>query len=128
METKAAKKRRLIEEENERNGRGRDRFSDLPNEISNHIFSFLPMKSIAQVSFTSKRWRSLWDSFPILDFSEVCPFTSQVFQKKSFGQIFYHQMSAMRSATSNKFRTRTWVFVFSCERCGRSLLASNFVP
>ncbi|CAB4304772.1 unnamed protein product [Prunus armeniaca] len=100
METKAAKKRRLIEEENERNGRGRDRFSDLPNEISNHIFSFLPMKSIAQVSFTSKRWRSLWDSFPILDFSEVCPFTSQVFQKKSFGQIFYHQMSAMRFISS----------------------------
>ncbi|ONI18579.1 hypothetical protein PRUPE_3G224600, partial [Prunus persica] len=77
METKAAKKRRLIEEENERNGRGRDRFSDLPKEISNHIFSFLPMKAIAQVSFTLKRWRSLWDSFPILDFSEVCPFTSQ---------------------------------------------------
>ncbi|XP_021811229.1 putative F-box/FBD/LRR-repeat protein At4g03220 [Prunus avium] len=100
METKAAKKRRLIEEENERNGRGRDRFSDLPNEISNHIFSFLPMKSIAQVSFTSKRWRSLWDSFPILDFSEVCPFTSQVFQKKSVGQIFDHQMSAMRFISS----------------------------
>ncbi|VVA35913.1 PREDICTED: putative [Prunus dulcis] len=77
METKAAKKIRLVEEENERNGRGRDRFSDLPNEISNRTFSFLPMKAIAEVSFTSKRWRSLWDSFPILDFSEVCPFTSQ---------------------------------------------------
>ncbi|BBH00046.1 Protein with RNI-like/FBD-like domains [Prunus dulcis] len=66
----SCKKRRLIEEENKRNGRRRDRFSDLPDEISHHILSFLPMKSIAQVSATSKRWRSLWASFPILDFSE----------------------------------------------------------
>ncbi|KAL6287448.1 hypothetical protein ACE6H2_011838 [Prunus campanulata] len=100
METRAAKKRRLIEEENKRNGRRRDRFSDLPDEISHHILSFLPMKSIAQVSATSKRWRSLWASFPILDFSEVCPLTFPFFQNKSVGQIYDQQLKVVRFISS----------------------------
>ncbi|KAL6287447.1 hypothetical protein ACE6H2_011837 [Prunus campanulata] len=71
METRAAKKRRLIEEENKRNGRGRDRLSDLPDDIAHHILSFLPTKSVARTSALSQKWRYLWASFPILDFSEL---------------------------------------------------------
>ncbi|XP_008230170.1 PREDICTED: putative F-box/FBD/LRR-repeat protein At4g03220 [Prunus mume] len=68
METRAAKKRRLIEEENKPNGRGRDRLSDLPDDIAHHILSFLPTKSIARTSALSQKWRY---SFPILDFYEL---------------------------------------------------------
>ncbi|CAB4304770.1 unnamed protein product [Prunus armeniaca] len=70
METRAAKKRRLIEEENKPNGRGRDR-SDLPDDIAHHILSFLPTKSVARTSALSQKWRYLWASFPILDFYEL---------------------------------------------------------
>ncbi|KAH0984187.1 hypothetical protein GBA52_011364 [Prunus armeniaca] len=71
METRAAKKRRLIEEENKPNGRGRDRLSDLPDDIAHHILSFLPTKSVARTSALSQKWRYLWASFPILDFYEL---------------------------------------------------------
>ncbi|CAB4274295.1 unnamed protein product [Prunus armeniaca] len=73
METRAAKKRRLIEEENKRNiGGGRDRLSDLPDDIAHRLLSFLPTtKSVARTSVLSKRWRYLWACFPILNFSQV---------------------------------------------------------
>ncbi|VVA35911.1 PREDICTED: putative [Prunus dulcis] len=72
METRAAKKRRLIEEENKRNiGVGRDRLSDLPDEIAHRLLSFLPTKFVARTSVLSKRWRYLWACFPILNFSQV---------------------------------------------------------
>ncbi|KAK9291411.1 hypothetical protein L1049_019358 [Liquidambar formosana] len=47
-----------------------DRISNLPDAITDHILSFLPIKSIAQTSVLSKRWRYIWSSFPSLDFSE----------------------------------------------------------
>ncbi|KAH0984186.1 hypothetical protein GBA52_011363 [Prunus armeniaca] len=73
METRAAKKRRLIEEENKRNiGGGRDRLSDLPDDIAHRLLSFLPTtKSVARTSVLSKRWRYLWACFPIPNFSQV---------------------------------------------------------
>ncbi|CAB4304771.1 unnamed protein product [Prunus armeniaca] len=65
-----------------------------------HILSFLPMKSIAQVSATSKRWRCLWACFPILDFSEDCPLTFPFFQNKSVGQIYDQQLKVVRFISS----------------------------
>ncbi|KAH6788947.1 hypothetical protein C2S51_003953 [Perilla frutescens var. frutescens] len=48
-----------------------DRISDLPDDILHHVFSFLPIKSAAQTSSLSKRWKTLWYSFPDLDFTTV---------------------------------------------------------
>ncbi|CAN0914706.1 Putative F-box/FBD/LRR-repeat protein At4g03220 [Linum grandiflorum] len=48
-----------------------DRITDLPDAILHHILSYLPIKSIAQTSTLSKRWRIIWYSFPDLDFTTV---------------------------------------------------------
>ncbi|KAG9440210.1 hypothetical protein H6P81_020375 [Aristolochia fimbriata] len=37
-----------------------DNFKKLPNDVIQHILSFLPLKNAAQTSILSKRWRHLW--------------------------------------------------------------------
>lgn len=99
METKAAKKRRLVEEENERNGRGRDRFSDLPNEISNHIL-LLTHESHRTSKFYIEKVEI---AVGFLSYSRLLrglSFHIPGISKENFGQIFYHQMSAMRFISS----------------------------
>ncbi|EPS64237.1 hypothetical protein M569_10544 [Genlisea aurea] len=50
---------------------GEDRISGLPNDILHKILSLLHIKSVAQTCVLSKRWRSLWLTFPDLDFTTV---------------------------------------------------------
>ncbi|EYU24829.1 hypothetical protein ABFS82_13G021400 [Erythranthe guttata] len=78
METRSAKRKKLSinapitnEEEEEE-----DRISDLPDDVIHHIFSYLPIKSVAQTSLLSKRWSSIWRSFPDLDFTTVAALTT----------------------------------------------------
>ncbi|KAK8668931.1 hypothetical protein V6N13_106376 [Hibiscus sabdariffa] len=67
METRAAKRKKFwFEGEN-----GIDRISDLPDVVLHQILFHLPIKTIAQTSVLSKRWRSLWISYPDLDFTSV---------------------------------------------------------
>ncbi|XP_022749083.1 putative F-box/FBD/LRR-repeat protein At4g03220 [Durio zibethinus] len=69
METRSAKRKKFwFEGEN-----GIDRISDLPDVVLHHILFHLPIKTIAQTSVLSKRWRSLWSSFPDLDFTSINP-------------------------------------------------------
>ncbi|KAH1031152.1 hypothetical protein J1N35_043326 [Gossypium stocksii] len=69
METRSAKRKKYwLEGEN-----GIDRISDLPDAVLHQILFHLPIKSIAQTSVLSKRWRSLWISFPDLDFTSINP-------------------------------------------------------
>ncbi|KAH7860360.1 hypothetical protein Vadar_012506 [Vaccinium darrowii] len=78
MEIRASKKRKqraaLVKKELKEKSSS-DRFSDLPYEILEHIFSFLPIKSIAQTTLLSKHWNllSLWRSHPHLDFYPLSP-------------------------------------------------------
>jgi hypothetical protein len=66
METRASRRRKLLLKEAV--GDSEDRISTLPDAILHHILSFLPVKSIAQTSLLSTRWRYLWASYPCLDF------------------------------------------------------------
>ncbi|KAK6253024.1 hypothetical protein QUC31_014744 [Theobroma cacao] len=69
METRSAKRKKFwFEGDN-----GIDRISDLPDVVLHQILFFLPIKTIAQTSVLSKRWRSLWSSFPDLDFTSIDP-------------------------------------------------------
>ncbi|KAL6140069.1 hypothetical protein ACLB2K_058370 [Fragaria x ananassa] len=76
METRsaAAKKKKLsFCKENEliSDHHNIDRITDLPDAILHHILFLLPIKTVAQTSVLSKRWRSLWSSFPDLDFTTL---------------------------------------------------------
>lgn len=72
METRSAKRKKHLNPSKETPRiDNEDRISDLPDDILHHIFSFLPIKSIAQTSVLSKRWKNLWYSFPDLDFTTV---------------------------------------------------------
>ncbi|ONI18576.1 hypothetical protein PRUPE_3G224300 [Prunus persica] len=61
METRAAKKRRLLmEQENKHNLKIKDGLSDLPDDVLHHTLSFLPIKSAAHTSTLSKSWLLDW--------------------------------------------------------------------
>ncbi|KDO41805.1 hypothetical protein CISIN_1g0463801mg, partial [Citrus sinensis] len=47
-----------------------DRISFLPDDLTHHIMSLLPMKDIARTSILSKRWMSHWLCFPVQEFDE----------------------------------------------------------
>ncbi|GAB4850398.1 hypothetical protein Ancab_029703 [Ancistrocladus abbreviatus] len=44
--------------------------SDMPEPVIHHILSFLHPKDAARMSILSKRWKCIWDSFPILVFNQ----------------------------------------------------------
>ncbi|XP_059449082.1 putative F-box/FBD/LRR-repeat protein At4g03220 [Corylus avellana] len=74
METRSAKRKKLfLIAESEAAENSIDRITDLPDAVLHHILSLLSIKSIAQTSLLSRRWRSLWSSFPDLDFSTINP-------------------------------------------------------
>ncbi|XP_015880921.3 putative F-box/FBD/LRR-repeat protein At4g03220 [Ziziphus jujuba] len=80
METRSAKKRKLsIFYSNNNNNNeeeqqpGNDYISELPDAVLHHILFLLPIKTVAQTSVLSKRWRSLWSTFPDLDFTTFNP-------------------------------------------------------
>ncbi|KAF5726423.1 putative F-box/FBD/LRR-repeat protein [Tripterygium wilfordii] len=74
METRSGKRRKFsINEcdEEENSVVPIDRISDLSDAVLHHILSLLPIKSIAQTSVLSKRFRSIWSTFPDLDFTTI---------------------------------------------------------
>ncbi|KAK2989198.1 hypothetical protein RJ640_007099 [Escallonia rubra] len=50
---------------------GMDRISDLPEPIVHRIMFFLPTKDATLISTLSKSFRSLWLSYPIMDFRQT---------------------------------------------------------
>lgn len=71
METRSAKRKRLLTTATvtAASAPGKDCLSDLPDSVLHHILFLLPIKSIARLSLLSKRFKSLWVTFPDLDFT-----------------------------------------------------------
>ncbi|KAI3927555.1 hypothetical protein MKW92_035051, partial [Papaver armeniacum] len=49
-----------------------DRISNLPDSLIHHILSFIDTKFAVQTCVLSKRWRYIWTSMPMLNFSNAC--------------------------------------------------------
>lgn len=72
METRSAKRKKLLLNAIPESSEGHeDRISDLPDAVLHHILFLLPIRSIAQASILSKRWRQIWYTFPDLDFTSI---------------------------------------------------------
>ena len=48
-----------------------DRISESSEPILHHILSFLPFKQVAQTTLLSKRWETVWLTFPVLEFDRT---------------------------------------------------------
>ncbi|KAL4625804.1 hypothetical protein ACB092_05G050900 [Castanea dentata] len=48
-----------------------DRISELPEDVLQHILSFLPTKQVFQSTLLSTRWKHVWTTFPILKFDKT---------------------------------------------------------
>ncbi|KAL2496888.1 putative F-box/FBD/LRR-repeat protein [Forsythia ovata] len=110
METRSAKRKKLLDASKQRlkyNEQEEDRISDLPNDVLHHILFFLPIKSIAQTSVLSKRWRNLWYSFPDLDFTSLNILTNAASARKKMssyclkGAEFIDQVLGIREKHSD---------------------------
>nr|ABD33094.1 Cyclin-like F-box [Medicago truncatula] len=57
-------KRQKASEEND------DRISSLPDDVLNHILSYLPIKTTVATGRLSRQWQHLWKHLHVLDFNE----------------------------------------------------------
>lgn len=77
METRSAKRRKLIDSSIRKEAEARaaetDHISNLPDDVIHRILGLLPLKRIAITSVLSRRWAQIWRSFPDLDFTTVIP-------------------------------------------------------
>ncbi|XP_011035750.1 PREDICTED: putative F-box/FBD/LRR-repeat protein At4g03220 [Populus euphratica] len=103
METRPSKRKKLIGFAAKDEGTHYiKRISDHPDPILHHIPLSLPIKLIAQSSILSKRWRSLWSSFPDLDFTTMSPTIAafmtggfQSLQTLSLSLVNLHEQSSL---------------------------------
>ncbi|PWA83718.1 F-box domain, cyclin-like protein [Artemisia annua] len=87
METRSAKRRKLRNHNHESNTCQEDRITDLPDAVLHHILTLLPIKYIVKTSILSKRWRSLWYTFPDLDFTSLIPYGTKLTEYVTLSNI-----------------------------------------
>ncbi|XP_048543235.1 F-box/FBD/LRR-repeat protein At5g22660-like isoform X1 [Triticum urartu] len=61
-------------------GGGRDRISDLTDDLCHHVFSYMKAWEVVRTSALSRRWRRTWASAPCLDIRRLCACSRRVDQ------------------------------------------------
>lgn len=77
--------------------KGKDRISNLPDEILSHILCFMPTKYAARTSLLSTRWKSIWTSVHIIDL-----YSNE--QSSGFMDFVDRLLLLRNSSNLNKFR------------------------
>jgi hypothetical protein len=73
----------------------KDRFSDLPDGVLHHIFSFTDAKQAVQSCVLSTRWKNLWKTLPTLELN-----SSKFTTLKAFNKFVSHILSQRDPSTS----------------------------
>ncbi|KAK9267064.1 hypothetical protein L1049_024013 [Liquidambar formosana] len=66
----ATKRRKLENSDDDGEIFAVDQISDLPEHILHHIMSFLPATDVNKTIILSRRFRSVWSSYPIIDLND----------------------------------------------------------
>ncbi|CAI9090353.1 OLC1v1025110C1 [Oldenlandia corymbosa var. corymbosa] len=118
METRSSKRKRLsnaksVKSSQDHHHHHEDRISDLPDAVLHLVLCPLPIKSIAQTSILSKRWRNLWYSFPDLDFTTLEIITS--------GDDHHHPTDNVSTNVTNNGKTKRFQSLREAEIIDRVL-------
>ncbi|XP_043687420.1 probable FBD-associated F-box protein At1g32375 [Telopea speciosissima] len=87
-----------------------DRITELPEGILHKILAFLEAKDAARTSTLSKRWESVWVSFPVLDFDET----------------FWPSRKKFIDYVKNSLQQRSQVYIQKFKLCIKNLNHGNF--
>lgn len=90
METRSTKRKKIseiLENDADVETSRIDRLTDLPDAVLHRIFLLLPIKTVAQMSVLSKRWRYLWNTYPDLDFTTLEPHLLTITQSAIINQV-----------------------------------------
>ncbi|KAG6512930.1 hypothetical protein ZIOFF_031069 [Zingiber officinale] len=120
-------RRRLLSSKGEE-----DYLSNLPDELLTHILSFLPTLDSIRTSVLARRWRHVWTSVPVIDFSYLQLKSTMI--KRFFASRGDKSASRLRlSGLSNfdlgiKYICPSFNCDFDCESCmSRDILVCTMV-
>ncbi|XP_043687421.1 F-box/FBD/LRR-repeat protein At5g53840-like [Telopea speciosissima] len=88
----------------------KDRITELPEGILHMILAFLEAKDAARTSSLSKRWESVWVSFPVLDFDET----------------FWPSRKKFIDYVKNSLQQRSQVYIQKFKLCMKNLKPGKF--
>ncbi|KAK9667290.1 hypothetical protein RND81_14G245600 [Saponaria officinalis] len=96
-----------------------DRISELPDEILVDCLSLLDMKSAAQTSIISRRWRYLWSHLSTLDFDHALMYPEEFesfwknekYKTSKYFAWINQVVSVHRGTSIDKFRVRSRYFI-----------------
>ncbi|WOG83057.1 hypothetical protein DCAR_0102231 [Daucus carota subsp. sativus] len=117
-----SKKARLIgcNAANQGNSGGVDRISSLPDQLLHHILSFLETRLAVQTSALSKRWKLIWTTLPILNFTWS-------WSNIRSGNKFINNIFARRNNNSDVLKLNHFFFYESPQFHGVQKLANHAV-
>lgn len=92
-------------------GESDDWLSEFPPDIQRNILSFLPTIDAARTDFTSKTWRTTWNSVPklIFEYYQFLGIYNRIVQKRgTFVRFVNHALTCHDKSDVNVFELWLW--------------------